>query len=264
LTKSPISYTALIPYDDFKEVYNQTLSVLEKMPNLADFYTLRVFERNNWADTDIVPSKKAQWLKSKKGKWYSKPFSPSEINFVDKKLKAAVNKKTIPQVINISPFSREGSSDFITYSWENATVFNEETGKFENVTKEKKAELKKRADTSFINKALFKKVYDSYGKPLLQYSTDKEGKVYSTYIYKAINAWGASYKAQEFYDKLIPGDSTSTLAQASVINNDFMKIVEVEDGIIEEVLNGGVIPTQPVVEEESWKEEDNNDTCNPF
>jgi hypothetical protein len=244
LTKSPISYTALIPYDDFKEVYNQTLSVLEKMPNLADFYTLRVFERNNWADTDIVPSRKAQWLKSKKGKWYSKPFSPSEINFVDKKLKAAVNKKTIPQVINISPFSREGSSDFITFSWENATVFNEETGKFENVTKEKKAELKKRGNTSFINKALFKKVYDSYGKPLLQYSTDKDGKVYSAYVYKAINAWGASYKAQEFYDKLIPGDSTSTLAQPSVINNDFMKIVEVEDGIIEEVLNGGIIPTQ--------------------
>jgi hypothetical protein len=68
--------------------------------------------------------------------------------------------------------------------------------------------------------------------------------VYSAYVYKAINAWGASYKAQEFYDKLIPGDSTSTLAQASVINNDFMKIVEVEDGIIEEVLNGGIIPTQ--------------------
>ena len=48
LSKSPIAFTSLLPYEDFEAIYNKTLSTLETMSNLNDFYTLGVFERKNW------------------------------------------------------------------------------------------------------------------------------------------------------------------------------------------------------------------------
>jgi hypothetical protein len=125
-----------------------------------------------------------------------------------------------------------------------------------------------KGDTSYIVKYLFKKVYNSFGEPLIQ-TDDKNGVVYEKYVYKAINAWGASFKANEFYGKLEPGDPLSTTGPASVIDNGFVKLEarieqirstisdnvfeekysgEVEDNIIETTLNNGAVPiTKKVV-----------------
>ena len=209
LNNSPISFTSLLPYEDFKTVYNETLAVIQEMPNLADFNKLNVFQRNNWADTNIVPSKKAEWRKSAKTKkWYSKPFAPSEMTFVDKRLKLAMQKKTIPQVINISPLSREAKSKFITFVWED-----------KNLSAQQKAEYRKRADFSYIKKGLFQRVEDGFGNPLVTTSTGKDETVYESYVYKAINAWGDSFRANEFYTDKIQ----------SKIDNGYIKVNEVED-----------------------------------
>jgi hypothetical protein len=221
LNNSPISITSLLPYEDFTAVYNETLSKIDKMPNLNNFNKLNVLQRNNWADTDIVPSKKAAWKKSKKGNWFSRPYSPSEINFVDKRLALATQKGLIPQTLNISTLSREGNSKFITFVWEKG-----------NFTKEQKATMRKKSDFSYINKGLFKRVEDGFGNPIQLTTEDKDGKTYTSYVYKAINAWGDSFRANELYDTEDPANPLVTTGQKSVLDNGYIQVKEVEDSVI--------------------------------
>jgi predicted NAD-dependent protein-ADP-ribosyltransferase YbiA (DUF1768 family) len=221
LNNSPISITSLLPYEDFTAVYNETLSKIDKMPNLNNFNKLNVLQRNNWADTDIVPSKKAAWKKSKKGNWFSRPYSPSEINFVDKRLALATQKGLIPQTLNISVLSREGNSKFITFVWEKG-----------NFTKEQKATMRKKSDYSYINKGLFKRVEDGFGNPIQLTTEDKSGKTYTSYVYKAINAWGDSFRANELYDTEDPANPLVTTGQKSVLDNGYIQVKEVEDSVI--------------------------------
>ena len=232
ITNSPISFTSLIPYEDFKKYYNETLSELENIPNLEDFYNLNVFERNNWNNTDVVPFKRYTLFKSKTGKW----INPN-IMFVADKLKGAMNRFEIPKVINIRQFSTEGASDFIVYAWEN------------RISKADKAKARKKGDRSYINKGLFQKVYytNENGErvPLIQES-EYEGKIYTNFVYKHINAWGDSFRANEFYD----------FKRASVIDNDFIKVeekfnelskkissAEVNDDLIANIYYGGKVET---------------------
>jgi hypothetical protein len=235
-TTSPISFTSLLPYKDFKEYYNNTLSQLENIPNLEDFYNLNVFERNNWNNTDVVPFKSFSLFKSKSGKW----LNPN-IQFVANKLRNAMTKADIPKVINISQFSREGASDFVVYTWEN------------RISKADKAKAKRKGDRSYINKGLFQKVYhineDGVREPLMQVSEYK-GKVYKNFVYKHINAWGDSFRANEFYNFIRP----------SVLDNDFIKVeekfdetgkkissAEVSDDVISSILTTGTF-TEPKIE----------------
>lgn len=233
LTNSPISFSSLLPYEDFKEVYNNSLAKLEEMPNLAAFKQINVMERSLWSDTFIVPSLKAAWKKSKKGNWYSRPYNPSEINFLDKRLKKAIANKTIPQMINISPLSREGRSEFITFVWEDKAL-----------SKSQKAEMRRKGDYSYIKKGLFKRVNKADGTPIVL------GTEYETYIYKAVNAWGDSFRANEFYNKMMPEDADSTLGQQSVLDNGYIKVTEVEDSVIEGIVLPGETPSYDLGVEE--------------
>ena len=232
LTNSPIAFTNLLPYDDFREFYNQTLSDLENIPNLADFKTLDIMERTNWNNPDAVTYKKGKLQESKStpGRW----FYP-ERQFLSKKLEKKMIKGELPEMIVFSMYSREGADDFVTYTWE------------ENISKKQRIKSRKTGDTSHVNKGLFKKVYriNDEGKrvPLIQESTFKgdDGieRTYLNYVYKMINAWGDSFRAQEFYGKEFPLDPTSTVSRPSVLDNGFLKVMrEVEDSEIELALLG--------------------------
>jgi hypothetical protein len=225
LSNSPISFSSLLPYEDFKEIYNDTLANLENMPNLADFIDLNVMERTLYNDANIVPSKKAAWIKTKA----KKMMYGLEIKFLSKRLQKAMKNKQIPQMINISKLSREGSADIITYVWED-----------QSISKAKKAEMRKRGNYSYINRGLFKKVYGTDGNALVYPSTGKDGRVYESYVYKAINTWGDSFRANEFYGKMFPEQAGSTLAQKGIFDNGYMKVTEVEDGVIEEIMGDEV------------------------
>ena len=143
----------------------------------------------------------------------------------------------LPEMITFSKFSREASDDFVVYSWE------------EKITKQQRIKSRKTGDMSHVNKGLFKKVYrtDEKGKrvPLVQTSTytGKDGfeRTYLNYVYKMINAWGGSFRAQEFYEKNFPLDPTSTTSRPSVLDNGFLKVMkEVEDSEIELALLGKI------------------------
>ena len=197
LSKSPISFTSLLPFEDFEEVYNKTLSTLETMSNLNDFYTLGVFQRNNWNNDNIVPYRKAKFKQNSTGNW----FYSNAINMKNQTVEEATNLGRIPQLMKLSSLARDANKDYIVYSWELGS-------------KQEKAEMRKRGDYSYIKKALFKKIYDGT-VPL----SEKNFYGTPTYIYKHINAWGDGMKANEFYN----------VSKKSVIPNGFEEALEVQD-----------------------------------
>jgi hypothetical protein len=197
LSTSPISFTNVIPYEDFSQIYGRILDRLEELPGLEDFYNLGVFQRNNWNNDDIVPNKAAI-------KTFMGVYNPA-MKYLPKNVKNEVAEGNIPPVVSISTLSPEGKSEYIVYTWKEIPK-----GK-------KESEMREEGDYSFMKKGLFKKVYDLRDLEYVHSSNDKE-----YFIYKAVNAWGDGFRAQEFYDE----------AHESVIENGFIKVDEVVDSAI--------------------------------
>jgi len=212
LSNSPISFTSLIPYEDFKTIYNKTLSKLETFPNLANFAKLNVFQRNNWSNDDIVPYKKGKLRPSLTGRYFYGELAFNDVENLNKDIQA----KKIPQVIKLSALSRESNNDIITYSWEQDPDVTDADRKIGiKNAKQKKLQMRKEGDFSFIRKGLFKKVIVG-DEPLVH--PDRKGN--PQYIYKMINAWGDSFRANELYDS----------ARKSVVENGYIKVdKEVDD-----------------------------------
>jgi len=227
LTNSPIAFTNLLPYKDFKELYNQTLSNLENLPNLADFHNLHVFERNNWNNFSILPFVRANMKLGKPNKYDGKVnLYDVDAHFTDGNLKRATLDGILPKVIGISPYG-DGRNDFITYSWEDPIDYTE------------RVKRKKTGDTSHIHKVLMQKVYteDDKGNPIpLVQTTESGGRIYTKHIFKAINAWGDSFRAQEFYD----------YERASVLDNDYEKVERVTDAQGKQIKSGEVTDDEVV------------------
>jgi hypothetical protein len=233
LSNSPISFTSVIPYEDFEKIYNKTLSKLESIPNLDDFYNIGVFQRNNWSNDDVVPYRRATWIQEKASGRMK--YNPS-MAYLNANVKEAVAENIIPPVMTQSVNSREAVSDYIVYTWEKredllteeemqayknavaqAGIEGKLAPKLSDVINAKKTEMRKAGNYSFINKGLFQKVKDKYGVPLI--SEQKSGDYF---VYKAINAWGDSYRANEFYD----------VDKKSVFDNGFMQVEDVDNDVI--------------------------------
>jgi hypothetical protein len=229
LSNSPISFTSLLPYEDFKEIYNKTLSNLENMPNLADFNTLKVFQRNNWNDSDIVPSRKAKKISGPSGDYYQN----NTIFNGNLAVTEAVAAGQIPKLLKMSSLSREAQSDVVIYSWEQVPQ------------DKKKIDMIKEGDFSYIKKGLFQKVYD--GTTPLSF-LNKYGT--PTYVYKMINAWGESKRVGESY---FSANEFYAFAQKSVIDNGFLEAKEVEDDEITQYFSAepkAIVSTEPKIQDE--------------
>lgn len=193
LKVTPVSFTSLIPYDDFKNKYADTLSYLNEFPNLDIFKNLNMFQRNNWNNTDIVDSNSARYIAGM--------YNPNMGKFLPKVVQEAVFNGQIPKIVQL-PASK--GTDIITYIWEEGT------------SAEKRA-MRKNQDYSFRHKGLFQKVYRDSAKtdPLIQeYTSKKTGKTYLSYVYKMINPLGQGAFANEFYLE----------ARPSVFDNGYEKV----------------------------------------
>ena len=132
LSVNRLSFTSLLPYEDFESIYNDTIQRLESLSNLETFANLNVFERNNWGNDDVVPYEKARWINLKDG---SRAYNPA-MKYLPKNIISSVEKNEIPPIISRSILGRNSDRDFFVYSWE------------DNITKEKRAEMRKRGDFS--------------------------------------------------------------------------------------------------------------------
>ena len=222
LSSSPISFTSLLPYDDFVEIYNNVLSQMNDVPNLNMFYDLNIFERNNWANDDLIAHSKAKLFQSKSGDWYYN----TNMNFLPSNIAKDINSGKIPQLLTMSRFTREGNYDFIVYTWEDESI----------PLSDRKA-MKQKGDFSYMKKGLFKKVKDKNGNPLIYLSESKGGVVYENFVYQAINAWGDSFRAKEFY----------TNPRKSKIDNGFIQVKEVSPETIIPYFYRKTTPEEEVV-----------------
>lgn len=195
LKSSFVSFTSLLPYEDFKNKYAETLSYINDFTNLDKFIELNVFERNNWNNTDIVDSVQAYYVKS------INTYNPNMGKFLPTKVLNAVMEGKIPAVVQI-PIGRD-LGDVITYSWTTGT------------SAEKRA-MRKNSDYSYIKKGLFKRVYIDEKTPLTRTYVNKKGKEYTSYVYKMINALGEGARANEFYLD----------ARPSVFDNGYQRVEE--------------------------------------
>lgn len=227
LSVNRLAFTSLLPFKDFENIYNATIQRLESIPNLETFANLNVFERNNWGNDDIVPYEKARWIDT----YYGKEYNPA-MKKLPPAVKDAVENGNIPPVISMSTLGRKTKSDFFVFSWE------------DNISKEKKAEMRKKGDFSYIKRGLFRKVKDpKTGESFIYESNQKE-----YYIYQAVNAWGARERAQEFYD----------VEKPSEIDNGFIKVLnpKADDVIIGLFTGKGVTATQTQTKTQAPREGD--------
>jgi len=241
LSNSKISYSSVLPYEDFQDIYNNVIGRLGTISNLDSFYDLGVLQRNNWSNDDIVPSKKAAYLANVYNKFGSLGVYNPSMYFLADNIKIAVDKGVIPPVITQVPNDREAKYDYITYTWE-----IDIPGVPPGLQGEAKAKMRKDGNYSFVKKGLFKKVYDDYGNPYMHTYTNKAGEVREYFVFKAINAWGDSFRANEFYAE----------ERQSVIDNGFVKVNNVEDNVIVSAFEGagvkslsemvGEVPSKPI------------------
>jgi hypothetical protein len=232
VSTSPISFTQLLPYEDFKQEYNQILSKLNTISNIEDFHTLGVFQRNNWNNDDIVPYSGARWIQVPDYIYGSRWVYNPAMEFLPSNVKDAISNGEIPQVVTLSTLSSEATSEYIVYSWEKGAedLLTEKELKLPSsqqykLLKEKKIAMKKKGDFSYIQKGLFQRVKESdqpNSDNLIHTYTNSKGETKEYYVYKMINAWGDSFRANEFY----------TVGKPSVIDNRFLKTKETSDGPI--------------------------------
>jgi hypothetical protein len=218
LSVNRLSFTSLLPYEDFEDIYNSTIQRLESLSNLETFANLNVFERNNWGNDDVVPYEKAKWINKKDG---TRAYNPA-MKYLPKNVEKSVERNEIPPIISRSILGRQSDRDFFVYSWE------------DNITKEKRAEMRKKGDFSYIKRGLFRRVKEN-GQPFVHTSNKKQ-----YYIYQAVNAWGARERAQEFYD----------VEKPSEIDNGFIKVrnVAADQKIVNMFTGKGVTASTPAAD----------------
>ena len=213
-SSSPISFTSLIPYDDFVELYNDTLSNLTGSANfnINDFKELGVFQRNNWSNDDIVPHRKPIWRVDPQTQ---ESYPDNGMMFGDYPLlKSAQDSGNISTLYRLNTLAKGADKDFVVMVWEDFKMSLSE-----------KTERRKQGDYSFIKKALFKKVYITPTDALQIKGPGKANN--AQYVYKMVNAWGDTYRANEFYD----------MPKESLIDNGFEKVtVETPDSDIIDTL----------------------------
>jgi hypothetical protein len=214
ISNSPISFTSLLPYDDFVNQYGETLSTLGKLTdvNLNDFYDLGVFQRNNWSNDDIIPSRKPKYKIDKRTGvgYYDTGFVFADYAEAQTKL----NDFSTPKLYRIDTRAFGTRSNYLVYTWEEVPQ-----GK-------NKSQMKKEGDFSYIKRGLFQKVYETPTEPLIITGPAKNEQ----YVYKMINAWGDSFRANEFYDSIRP----------SIIDNGFEKLTGYK-----KIVSGKIVEASP-------------------
>jgi hypothetical protein len=224
LSNSPISFGSILPYEDFQKEYDSVLASIKAKKELDVFYDLGVFQKNNWNDSDIVPSVIASYIPS------INVYNPG-MHYLMKnaKINKAVAEKSVAPLVSISILTQVSESDYITYSWEGTVTITPEEKKKGITPAKKKQQMRDAGDFSYINKGLFKKVKRTSGEPFVHSYTNQNGELKEYYIYQAVNAWGDSFRANEFYNE----------EKKSIIDNGMLQVKPASDEYVISLFSKG-------------------------
>ena len=283
--QSAISIKNIIPIEDYSDIVTPVVNFIVSDESLQAF-SQGMFQRNNFGDDTVMPIIQPKFFLSADMpvgeqvnsigehyadvyQYYSSLFpniSALGIKSMDRRILLLSDKYNYFDVKN----------DFVKVprvvtDKKNGANIDMVTGK--TITKLDFATRKKKGDYTLQDVFGYAKVKLPNGEPLIYYKKDKNGGFQSQYVYKLINLYGDGQRASEHYSDF----------RRSVIENGTIQIdQEIPDADIIEFYGGEItrkdvsLPTQETAEqakpgeqldlfnEESWKEEDNNDTCVPF
>lgn len=283
--QSAISIKNIIPIEDYSNIVTPVVTFIVSDESLQAF-SQGMFQRNNFGDDTAMPIIQPKFFLSADMpvdeqvnsigehyadvyQYYSSLFpniSALGIKSMDRRILLLSDKYNYFDVKN----------DFVKVprvvtDKKNGANIDMVTGK--TITKLDFATRKKKGDYTLQDVFGYAKVKLPNGEPLIYYKKDKNGEFQSQYVYKLINLYGDGQRASEHYSDF----------RQSVIENGTIQInQEIPDADIIEFYGGEItrkdvsLPTQETAEqakpgeqldlfnEESWKEEDNNDTCVPF
>lgn len=214
---SPISFSNLIPEDDYSTVLSEPINNLPYYTDLDRFVSSNAFVRNNWSTNGVIPSatlskKQLKDRRDEGGNLWAAPFSlPKQLgNFPKGSIYTSIQYKG--DYIKYQPINTEGIMKYIPgeHMLLNAKIAYQEN------------------NPVLTRTYLYEVVKGEDNQPI----TIKSGD-YDVYLYKAINAWGDGMYAQEHYD----GPHTSQ------IDNNTFQVDEnvVNDATILKALGGNSV-----------------------
>lgn len=236
---SPISYSHLIPSEDYAKALSSLVNNLSTYTDLDKFLTSKSFARNNWSNSDVAkPLTISEKMKgvSDMGTVWAIPFIlPKQLS---KFPKGSIMKSRmfLGEYAKYQPLNSMGRMAFVP----DLTYMINKKDAFEK-------------NNPILTKTyLYELVKDEMGKPLTiteNYKNKQGEEVQSvSYLYKAINAWGDGMYAQEYYDA----------ERSSQIENNTFKVDEtvVNDTAIYTALRGKSVSLQ----DKKTKTSDNKST----
>jgi hypothetical protein len=266
--QSAISIKNIIPIEDYSDIITPVVNSIVSDESLQAF-TKGMFQRNKFSDDTIMPTVQPKFFATSEmpigeqvnsmGDHYADIYQYYSSLFPN--ISTLNIKSTDRRILLLS--SRYNyfyiKNDFVKVP---RVVTDRKTGETIDmvtgmtITKFDLATRRKKGDYSLQDVFGYAKVKLSNGEPLINYVT-KKGLTEEYYVYKLVNLYGDGQRASEHYSDF----------RQSVIENGTIQInEEIPDADIIEYYGGEItkndlsLPT----EDQSWTEEDNNDTCVPF
>lgn len=217
IRKSTISFTDLIPVEDYSPILSTVMQNLGHTPDLSKFSDLHIFQRNNWEDDQIVPEAKL--------KRTSQSADPND--FIIEAYFVMPELNTVKGANGYSFIKLHSLKDskLLGYPVIKVGHVRIDPNTDEEYTKEKINRMKKIGDYSFQTYMLY--------TPIMQTMADGSSTALSriddripgaSYIYyKQINAWGTPGKVQEYYSTPVPSvlpsnDKINELSDTDILN----------------------------------------------
>ncbi len=255
---SPSSFLEIIPIESYSKIVKPLIDNILGSTNLQSFLENKLFEKNNWNDTDIVPRMEPFYNYEDERDEHNQPTGDS--TFINRNYLAKIFSRGEVIVVTDKYNNDILSNDLITvpvlakkFNTRNFTESEKKQYKnlvghefpgYNKVYTGSIAEANKKGDTRFKNVIGYQKVYNSNGEPLHTSYTSK-GEVVNQYYYKQVNLLGSKDLSEYYTDE-----------RPSPLNNNTVKVENVlnDQDIINKVLSNNKDKYQQVDSFESFKE----------
>lgn len=235
--KSYLSFTDLLPLEDFSALVNPILEMTNDDSSLEWYSEAKLFLKNNWQDQDFVPSTPYLLQKKDKSGWYNpwevKPkFYGRAVNNFEK-----ITNNSLEHPIFVSRWRQEAGSPIVTLKKEDHVNFTEVQIK----------QFKRRGDYQSYKVTVGYQLVMDGNEPYIIY--DEKNPAFDKFVYKAVNLYGDGVKAQEYYDDNRPSQlNNGTLHVAQELTDQ--QVIDSFEGTVKPIVktSAPVKKVQPVTE----------------